>query len=174
MAAGSIEDICACTESVTGQYLSGRKRIPVPASRREGNGKSLMIRGACENNLKNIDVEIPLGKIVCVTGVSGSGKSSLINEILYKTLAAEKNRVKVRPGKCAGIDGLEYVDKVIALDQSPIGRSPRSNPATYTAFLMTYATFLLPRRTQSCADIRRGAFHSTSRAGAVRRAPEMG
>ena len=132
VAAGSIEDICACAESVTGQYLSGRKRIPVPASRREGNGKSLMIRGACENNLKNIDVEIPLGKIVCVTGVSGSGKSSLINEILYKTLAAEKNRVKVRPGKCAGIDGLEYVDKVIALDQSPIGRSPRSNPATYT------------------------------------------
>ena len=132
VAAGSIEDICACPESVTGQYLSGKKHIPVPASRRAGNGKSLVIRGASENNLKNIDVEIPLGKIVCVTGVSGSGKSSLINEILYKTLAAEKNRVKVRPGKCAGIDGLEYVDKVIALDQSPIGRSPRSNPATYT------------------------------------------
>ncbi len=132
VAAGSIEDICACPESVTGQYLSGKKHIPVPVSRRAGNGKSLVIRGASENNLKNIDVEIPLGKIVCVTGVSGSGKSSLINEILYKTLAAEKNRVKVRPGKCAGIDGLEYVDKVIALDQSPIGRSPRSNPATYT------------------------------------------
>ena len=132
VAAGSIDDICACSESVTGQYLSGKKHIPVPASRRAGNGKSLVIRGASENNLKNIDVEIPLGKIVCVTGVSGSGKSSLINEILYKTLAAEKNRVKVRPGKCAGIDGLEYVDKVIALDQSPIGRSPRSNPATYT------------------------------------------
>ena len=132
VAAGSIDDICACPESATGQYLSGKKHIPVPASRRAGNGKSLVIRGASENNLKNIDVEIPLGKIVCVTGVSGSGKSSLINEILYKTLAAEKNRVKVRPGKCAGIDGLEYVDKVIALDQSPIGRSPRSNPATYT------------------------------------------
>ena len=132
VAAGSIDDICACPESVTGQYLSGKKHIPVPASRRAGNGRSLLIRGACENNLKNIDVEIPLGKIICVTGVSGSGKSSLINEILYKTLAAEKNRVKVRPGKCAGIDGLEYVDKVIALDQSPIGRSPRSNPATYT------------------------------------------
>ena len=132
VAAGSIDDICACPESVTGQYLSGKKHIPVPASRRAGNSKSLVIRGASENNLKNIDVEIPLGKIVCVTGVSGSGKSSLINEILYKTLAAEKNRVKVRPGKCAGIDGLEYVDKVIALDQSPIGRSPRSNPATYT------------------------------------------
>ena len=130
--AGSIDDICACSESVTGQYLSGRKHIPVPAVRRKGNGKSLVVRGACENNLKNIDVEFPLGKIICVTGVSGSGKSSLVNEILYKTLAAEKNRVKVRPGRCAGIDGLEYVDKVIALDQSPIGRSPRSNPATYT------------------------------------------
>ena len=130
--AGSIEDICACPESVTGQYLSGKKHIPVPAERRAGNGKSLVIRGARENNLKNIDVELPLGKIICVTGVSGSGKSSLINEILYKTLAAEKNRTKVRPGLCDGIDGLEYVDKVIALDQSPIGRSPRSNPATYT------------------------------------------
>ena len=126
------DEICACSESVTGQYLSGRKHIPVPAVRRKGNGKSLVVRGACENNLKNIDVEFPLGKIICVTGVSGSGKSSLVNEILYKTLAAEKNRVKVRPGRCAGIDGLEYVDKVIALDQSPIGRSPRSNPATYT------------------------------------------
>ena len=130
--AGSVDDICACPESVTGQYLSGKKKIPVPETRREGNGKSLRIRGAKENNLKNIDVDIPLGKLVCVTGVSGSGKSSLINEILYKTLAAEKNRVKVRPGKCDGIDGLEYVDKVIALDQSPIGRTPRSNPATYT------------------------------------------
>ena len=132
VASGSVEDLCACPDSVTGQYLSGRKSIPVPERRRAGNGKSLMIRGACENNLKNIDVEIPLGRFVCVTGVSGSGKSSLINEILYKTLAAFKNRVKVRPGKCAGIEGLEYVDKVIALDQSPIGRTPRSNPATYT------------------------------------------
>ncbi|MCR5576791.1 MAG: excinuclease ABC subunit UvrA [Oscillospiraceae bacterium] len=132
VAAGSVADLCACPESVTGQYLSGKKSIPVPERRRKGSGKSLWIRGACENNLKNIDVEIPLGRFVCVTGVSGSGKSSLINEVLYKTLAAVKNRVKVRPGKCAGIDGLEYVDKVIALDQSPIGRTPRSNPATYT------------------------------------------
>ena len=132
VAAGSIEDICACPESMTGQYLSGKRFIPVPERRREGSGKSLMIRGAAENNLKNIDVEIPLGKLICVTGVSGSGKSSLINEILYKTLAAEKNRAKTRPGKCAGIEGLEAVDKVIALDQSPIGRTPRSNPATYT------------------------------------------
>ena len=132
VAAGSVEDLCACPDSVTGQYLSGKKKIPVPAVRRKGNGHQLLIRGACENNLKNIDVAIPLGQFVCVTGVSGSGKSSLINEILYKTLAAAKNRVKVRPGKCAGIDGLEFVDKVIALDQSPIGRTPRSNPATYT------------------------------------------
>ena len=130
--AGSVEDICACPESITGQYLSGQKRIPVPQKRRKGNGKSLLIRGAAENNLKNIDVEIPLGELICVTGVSGSGKSSLINEILYKTLAVEKNRSKLRPGKCAGIEGLDYVDKVIALDQSPIGRTPRSNPATYT------------------------------------------
>ena len=132
VAQGTVEDICACPESVTGQYLSGKKFIPVPAKRREGSGKSLKIVNASENNLKNVDVEIPLGKLVCVTGVSGSGKSSLVNEILYKTLAAEKNRVKVRPGKCGGIEGLEYIDKVIALDQSPIGRSPRSNPATYT------------------------------------------
>ncbi len=130
--AGTIEDICACKESITGQYLSGKKFIPVPEVRRQGSGKSIIIRGAAENNLKNIDVEIPLGELICVTGVSGSGKSSLINEVLYKTLAAEKNRVKVRPGKCAGIEGLENVDKVIALDQSPIGRTPRSNPATYT------------------------------------------
>ncbi len=132
VAQGSVEDICAVPESVTGQYLSGRKYIPVPETRRKGNGHSLWIRGASENNLKNLDVEIPLGKLICVTGVSGSGKSSLINEVLYKTLAAEKNRVKVRPGRCEGIEGLEYVDKVIALDQSPIGRTPRSNPATYT------------------------------------------
>ncbi len=130
--AGTVDDICACAESVTGQYLSGKKHIPVPESRRQGNGHSIWIRGAQENNLKGIDVEIPLGKLICVTGVSGSGKSSLINEVLYKTLASEKNRMKIRPGKCERIEGLEYVDKVIALDQSPIGRTPRSNPATYT------------------------------------------
>ena len=132
VAAGSLEDICAVPESVTGQYLSGKKHIPIPSQRRKGSGKSLIIRGAAENNLKNIDVELPLGKLICVTGVSGSGKSSLINEILYKTLAVEKNRSKLRPGKCAAIEGMEAVDKVIALDQSPIGRTPRSNPATYT------------------------------------------
>ncbi|MGI5977458.1 MAG: excinuclease ABC subunit UvrA [Candidatus Limivicinus sp.] len=130
--AGTVDDICNCPESITGQYLSGKKKIPVPELRRTGNGKALVVRGAKENNLKNIDVEFPLGELICVTGVSGSGKSSLVNEILYKTLAAEKNHVKVRPGKSDGIEGLENVDKVIALDQSPIGRSPRSNPATYT------------------------------------------
>lgn len=132
VAQGTVDDLCACRESVTGQYLSGEKFIPVPLKRRKGSGRCLKIISASENNLKNVDVEIPLGKLICVTGVSGSGKSSLVNEILYKTLAAEKNRVKVRPGKCGGIEGLEYIDKVIALDQSPIGRSPRSNPATYT------------------------------------------
>ena len=132
VSAGTPEQVMADPNSLTGQYLSGKKKIPVPETRRAGSGRFLRIHGAKENNLKNIDVDIPLGKLVCVTGVSGSGKSSLINEILYKTLAAEKNRVKVRPGKCDGIDGLEYVDKVIALDQSPIGRTPRSNPATYT------------------------------------------
>ena len=132
VAQGTVEDICASPRSVTGQYLSGKKFIPVPAQRRKGNGHSLKIRGARENNLKNIDVEIPLGTFTCVTGVSGSGKSSLINEIFYKTLAARLNRAKTRAGACDGIDGLEWVDKVIAIDQSPIGRSPRSNPATYT------------------------------------------
>ena len=130
--AGSAEEICACEESITGQYLSGKKKIPVPTARRKGNGKTLVIRGAAEHNLKKIDVSFPLGELICVTGVSGSGKSSLIQEILYKILASEKNRAKVHPGKYDSIDGLEYVDKVIALDQSPIGRTPRSNPATYT------------------------------------------
>jgi excinuclease ABC subunit A len=130
--AGSLDDICACERSITGQYLRGEKKIPIPTSRRKGTGKKLVIRGAQENNLKDIDVEIPLGVFTCVTGVSGSGKSSLINEILYKRLAAELNRVKVHPGKHRSMEGLEYVDKVIAIDQSPIGRTPRSNPATYT------------------------------------------
>ena len=132
VAAGSLEDIMAEPRSLTGQYLSGVKRIPVPAARRPGSGKSLVIRGAAENNLKHIDVEIPLGTFTCVTGVSGSGKSSLVNEILYKTLAAQLNRARTHPGKCDGIDGLEHLDKVVGIDQSPIGRTPRSNPATYT------------------------------------------
>ena len=130
--AGSIEDICACENSITGQYLSGKKCIPVPSVRKKGNGHSLVIRGARENNLKNLDVEIPLGVLTCITGVSGSGKSSLINEVLYKSLASELNHAKTRAGKHDVIEGLKYVDKVIDIDQSPIGRTPRSNPATYT------------------------------------------
>ena len=132
VAQGTVADICACPRSVTGQYLSGKKCIPIPAKRRSGNGHSIVVRGARENNLKNITVEFPLGKFICVTGVSGSGKSSLVNEILYKTLAARLNRAKTRGGKCDGVDGVSFADKVIAIDQSPIGRSPRSNPATYT------------------------------------------
>ena len=132
VAAGTLEDIVNCPRSVTGQYLSGVKKIPVPATRRAGNGNFLRIRGARENNLKNVDVEIPLGTFVCVTGVSGSGKSSLVNEILNKTLLATLNHARTRPGLCDGIDGMEYLDKVIDIDQSPIGRTPRSNPATYT------------------------------------------
>ena len=132
VAAGTLDDIIKCPRSITGQYLSGVKKIPVPTTRRAGNGNFLRIRGARENNLKNVDVSIPLGTFVCVTGVSGSGKSSLVNEILNKTLLATLNHARTRPGLCDGIDGMEYLDKVIDIDQSPIGRTPRSNPATYT------------------------------------------
>ena len=129
---GSVEDIKNCENSITGQYLSGKKKIPIPETRREGNGKFLIVRGAEQNNLKNIDVKIPLGKFVCVTGVSGSGKSSLVNEIIYKKLVTELNGAKKFPGKHRAIEGIENLDKVIDIDQSPIGRTPRSNPATYT------------------------------------------
>ncbi len=129
---GTAEDIRNCEKSVTGQYLSGRKQIPVPEKRRQGNGKSIKIFGAAENNLKNVDVEIPLGKFVCVTGVSGSGKSSLINEVLFKHLSNELNGSKKFPGRFRKMTGIEHLDKVIDIDQSPIGRTPRSNPATYT------------------------------------------
>ncbi|MDY4909426.1 MAG: excinuclease ABC subunit UvrA [Candidatus Fimenecus sp.] len=129
---GNVDGLLKCKKSITGQYLSGKKKIEVPAERRKGNGKSLVIKNASENNLKNVDVEIPLGEFVCVTGVSGSGKSSLINEILYKKLANELNNAKKAVGKVDGIDGIENLDKVINIDQSPIGRTPRSNPATYT------------------------------------------
>ena len=132
VAAGTLQDILDCPQSITGQYLSGAKKIPVPTERRVGNGKKLVIRGARENNLKNLDVEIPLGTFTCVTGVSGSGKSTLVNEVLNKTLLAKLNHVRTRPGACTCIEGIENLDKVIDIDQSPIGRTPRSNPATYT------------------------------------------
>ena len=130
--AGDVQGLLACKESITGQYLSGRRQIPLPEKRRPGNGNCLTIRGAREHNLKNIQVQIPLGAFTCVTGVSGSGKSSLVNEILYKYLAAKLNRARTRYGNFDGMDGLEHLDKVIDIDQSPIGRTPRSNPATYT------------------------------------------
>ena len=129
---GTPEAIERCKESITGQYLSGKKRVEIPKKRRPGNGKKLKIIGAAQNNLKNIDVEIPLGKFVCVTGVSGSGKSSLINEVLYNYLVSELNGAREKPGKFQKITGVSALDKVIAIDQSPIGRTPRSNPATYT------------------------------------------
>lgn len=129
---GDVEKIKQCPNSITGKYLSGERKVPVPEKRRKGNGLFLEVRGAAENNLKNINVKIPLGEFVCVTGVSGSGKSSLVNEILYKALARDLNRAKTIPGKHKEIKGMENLDKVIAIDQSPIGRTPRSNPATYT------------------------------------------
>ena len=129
---GSADDIMSCDESITGQYLSKKKVIPVPPKRRLSNGNSLTIRGAGENNLKDLTVSIPLGVMTCVTGVSGSGKSSLVNEVIYKALASILNGAKARPGKYDSIEGLEHLDKVIDIDQSPIGRTPRSNPATYT------------------------------------------
>ncbi len=132
IAAGTVEDIKNCPDSITGQYLSKRRVIPVPKKRREGNGAFLEVRGAAQNNLKNINVKFPLGKFICVTGVSGSGKSSLVNEIVYKKLATELNRAKMRAGKHKAIKGMENLDKVININQSPIGRTPRSNPATYT------------------------------------------
>ena len=132
VAAGTPEEIMACEDSLTGQYLSGKKKIAVPKTRRTGSGKLLTVRGAAENNLKNIDVSIPLGTFTCVTGVSGSGKSSLVNEIIFKKLGADLNRMKAHAGRHRAIEGMEYLDKVICIDQTPIGRTPRSNPATYT------------------------------------------
>ncbi len=132
VAQGTAEEIMENPNSITGAYLSGVRKIPVPSERRKGNGQFLTVRGAAENNLKDVDVSIPLGTFTCVTGVSGSGKSSLVNEVLYKKLAADLNRAKTRPGKHQAIEGEEYLDKVIDIDQSPIGRTPRSNPATYT------------------------------------------
>jgi len=132
VATGTFEDICRNKRSVTGQYLTGVKKIPVPSARRQCNGNYLRIEGASENNLKDVDVSIPLGTLTCVTGVSGSGKSSLVNEVLNKTLLGRLNHARTRPGACRCICGTEHLDKVIDIDQSPIGRTPRSNPATYT------------------------------------------
>jgi excinuclease ABC subunit A len=132
VAAGTLEEVMNTPESITAQYLTGFKKIPVPSRRRSGNGNQLIVRGATENNLKDVDVSIPLGTLTCVTGVSGSGKSSLVGEVLNKSLLGKLNHARTRPGACRCVEGMEHLDKVIDIDQSPIGRTPRSNPATYT------------------------------------------
>ncbi|MBQ0133571.1 MAG: excinuclease ABC subunit UvrA, partial [Clostridiales bacterium] len=165
VAVGSLEDICAEPRSITGDYLSGRRRIEVPAVRRSGSGHALQVRGARENNLRDLDVDFPLGCLVAVTGVSGSGKSSLVNEVLYKRLAAEKMRTKMHPGRCDSIGGLEYVDKVIAIDQSPIGRSPRSNPATYTGLFNDIRELMASTRDASLRGYSAGRFSFNVKGG---------
>ena len=168
VAAGSVKDICKAKRSITGDYLSGRKRIAVPQTRRTGNGNFLTVKGARENNLRNIDVRFPLGEFVCVTGISGSGKSSLINEILYKTLACELNGARSRAGKCDGVEGLEFVDKVIGIDQQPIGRTPAPTRPPIPACSTISAPSLPRPRMQRCAATAREGSASTSRAAAVR------
>ncbi|MBQ2895159.1 MAG: excinuclease ABC subunit UvrA, partial [Oscillospiraceae bacterium] len=165
VAAGSVEDICAEPRSLTGDYLTGRKRIPLPGKRRAGSGEKLTVKGASEHNLRHIDVDFPLGTFICVTGVSGSGKSSLVNEVLYKTLSAEKMHSKVRPGKCDRVEGLRNVDKVIAIDQSPIGRSPRSNPATYTGLFNDIRELMASTRDASLRGYNAGRFSFNVRGG---------
>ena len=168
VSAGTPEEVAACEESLTGAYLSGKKKIPVPAVRRKGNGKVLRLIGARENNLKNLTVDFPLGKLICVTGVSGSGKSSLINDILYRALAEKLNRASRGSGLYQRLEGTEYLDKVIDITQAPIGRSPRSNPATYSGI------FSRPHQAQRRADTERDVFPSTSKAAGARPARETG
>ena len=156
VAAGSVKDICKAKRSITGDYLSGRKRIEVPQTRRSGNGNFLTVKGARENNLRNLDVKFPLGEFICVTGISGSGKSSLINEILYKTLACELNGARSRAGKCDGIEGLEFVDKVIGIDQQPIGRT--RSTATYTGVFNDIRTVFSQTQDAKMRGYRPGRF----------------
>ena len=165
VAAGTPQEIMECPESITGQYLSGKKSIPVPETRRPGNGHSLLIKGAAANNLKHIDVELPLGKFVCVTGVSGSGKSSLINEILFKECARKLNRAHTVAAANDGIDGLEQLEKVILIDQNPIGRTPRSNPATYTGVFDTIRELFAQTPDAKARGYRAGRFSFNVKGG---------
>ena len=172
VAAGTPEEVMNTPGSITGEYLSGRRKIPVPRERQKGNGKLLKVFGAAENNLRHIDVEIPLGTFTCVTGVSGSGKSSLVNEILYKKLGADLNRVKVRAGRHDRIEGEEFLDKVIDIDQSPIGRTPRSNPATIPGCSTTSGSCSPPPRTPRPGATAQGASPSTPGAAGAKPARE--
>ncbi|MBP3494041.1 MAG: excinuclease ABC subunit UvrA [Oscillospiraceae bacterium] len=165
VAAGTPQEVMDNPDSLTGQYLSGRKKIEVPAVRRRGNGQVLTVRGAAENNLKNIDVSIPLGAFTCVTGVSGSGKSSLVNEILFKKLGATLNRMKAHPGKHRCIEGMEQLDKVINIDQSPIGRTPRSNPATYTNLFNEIRNLFASTQEAKARGYNAGRFSFNTRGG---------
>ncbi len=163
--AGTLDDILACPQSETGAYLSGRKKVPVPETRRAGNGEFLTVYGAAVNNLQKIDVRFPLGKFICVTGVSGSGKSSLVNEVLYSYLAAQLNRAKIRTGGFDRIEGLEHLDKVICIDQSPIGRTPRSNPATYTGVFSDIRTLFAQTQDAKTRGYGPGRFSFNIRGG---------
>ena len=165
MAAGTPEEVMANPNSLTGQYLSGKKSIPVPETRRPGNGAYLTVRGAAENNLRHIDVSVPLGTFTCVTGVSGSGKSSLVNEIVFKRLGADLNRMKVRPGKHDALEGEEYLDKVVGIDQSPIGRTPRSNPATYTGLFNEIRTLFAATQEAKARGYGPGRFSFNTKGG---------
>ncbi|MCL2018377.1 MAG: excinuclease ABC subunit UvrA [Oscillospiraceae bacterium] len=162
---GSMEEILACETSITGRYLSGKEKIPVPKNRRKSDGRELSVFGATENNLKNINVKIPLGLLSCITGVSGSGKSSLVNEILYKYLAGKLNRARTRPGKFKKITGSEHLDKVIDIDQSPIGRTPRSNPATYTGVFTDIRDLFASTNTAKMKGFATGRFSFNVRGG---------
>ena len=170
VACGTAEDIMSCPESITGAYLSGREVIPVPKERKEPSGW-IMVKGASENNLKNIDVKFPTGVMTCVTGVSGSGKSSLVNEILYKSLAKKLNRARTIPGKHKDITGVEQLDKVINIDQSPIGRTPRSNPATYTGVFDMIRDLFASTPDAKMRSYKRDAFHLMLREEDARHVP---
>ncbi len=163
--AGTVEEITSCEESITGQYLSGKRSIPTPEKRRKGNGNFLKVLGAKENNLKNINVDIPLGTLTLVTGVSGSGKSSLVNEVIYKKLASELNRMKRTAGKHKDIKGIEFLDKVINIDQSPIGRTPRSNPATYTGVYTDIRTLFAQTSAAKLRGYKAGRFSFNVKGG---------
>jgi len=173
VASGTLKDILKAKNSITAEYLSRRKYIPVPAERCPGNGKFIEVVGATENNLKNISVKFPLGTLTLVTGVSGSGKSTLVNEILYKGIASKLYHAKGRPGRHKKINGIENIDKIIDIDQQPIGRTPRSNPATYTGVFDSIRELFSQTIEAKSRGYKRGASASMSRAGVARPAAAM-